>query len=372
MPTTSPASTGGSRSPSPHRHRGPAPTGRTPLIPQGDGRGGAATRSRAAAIAPAPRAAQAQALPGHARIRMQLYRAIDRLTFRGTLAPLLAACIKLSLAPTVFGRSSASSQFAILAATGSGLQALLGWLRAGDTEHGFTWMSPLAPQEALEPPPTVAQWRLPGSETEQHFLYQLACAQANPEHFAAHRGIDIAQVDPRPALEAGRERLRRGLEQRRDLDNLYAGLLAAAALLCNAALAHQASQDLSEGRLDRAAYQIAMPALVVAMLLNLAGCRWQMRSREPDPGHYPRRAAPAPTAVAPAPSAQVAQVHPAWSPGPARHPGGARLARSHPSEPVEMDFLTASLGLQAQESPSSSPASTSRGGPGASRLEDSD
>ena len=104
----------------------------------------------------------------HARARQRLYRAVDHLTFRGALVPLVSSLLKLGT--TAISGEGALRHTLLGAAGTSAVQSLLGMVSAGDREHSFGWVSTLAPSTSLAPPPSVARWGISASDADQRRL----------------------------------------------------------------------------------------------------------------------------------------------------------------------------------------------------------
>lgn len=224
--------------------------------------------------------------PCHARARQRLYRAIDHLTFRGALVPLVSSLLKLGT--TAISGEGALRQALLATASGSALQSLLGAASAGDREHGFSWVSTLAPSPDLAPPLSVARWGLSASQADQQRL-------ATMDRWIG--AIDTGQVAAgalpapgRAGLAQAQARLHAQLRTEKNLADALAGLVAMAVLLLDGMAASRAREDAQAGRLDTGPYLFVLVHMGLSLLLDAAACHWQMKMRSPSAAAYPRQA----------------------------------------------------------------------------------
>ncbi len=260
----------------------------------------------------APALVPAQALPCHARARQRLYRAVDHLTFRGALVPLVSSLLKLGT--TAISGEGALRHTLLGAAGTSALQSLLGMASAGDREHSFGWVSTLAPSASLAPPPSVARWGISASDADQRRLATIDRWMAVID--AGHVPVNALPTQGRAGLEQAQARLHAQLLAERDQADVLAGVVALAVLLLDGMVAARAQHDANGGRLEAGPYLFILVHIGLSLLLDAAACHWQMKTRSPLATAYPRQA----LRQLP-PSTQLAQLGQVGQMGPAA-PGG--------------------------------------------------
>lgn len=286
--------------------------------------------AHAAVPSPAP--------PCHARARQRLYRAMDHLTFRGALIPLVSSLMKLGISAISGG---GALRHTLLAAAGSSAaQALVGSASSGDREHGFTWVSTLAPRRGLTPPPSVLQWGMWASQEDQRRL-------ATIDHWRAtidrDPGAAAAALPPqgRAGLEQLAARMHTVLSTEKNQADALAGVLAMVVVVLDGVVAAQAKHDADVGRLAAGSYWVILVQMGLSILLDAAACHWQMQMRSPSPASYPRPHVPAQAADAIAPrldpgavAAGAARPH---EPRGIQHAGGEAVAPARASDAEEME-----------------------------------
>lgn len=261
--------------------------------------------THAAAPSPAP--------PCHARARQRLYRAMDHLTFRGALIPLVSSLMKLGT--SAISRGSVLRHILLAAAGSSAAQAWLGSASSGDREHGFTWVSTLAPRRGLTPPPSVVQWGMWASQEDQRRL-------ATIDHWRTVIDRDPTAAAALPAqgragLDELAARMHTLLSAEKNQADALAGVVAMVVVVLDGMVAAQAKHDADIGRLEAGPYWIILVQMGLSILLDAAACHWQMQMRSPSPASYPRPHVPAQAADAIAPRL---------------HPGGAAAGAARPFE----------------------------------------
>lgn len=266
------------------------------------------TPARAVAVRPA---AQPPTQTGTASLQEGLYSLIDRLTFRGALAPLLSGCAKWAVAGKA-GTGTALEGWIVPAIAGSALQLLAGLCLPGDREHGFHWMGTLLPSAELGPPPSVARWHVYAPAKDQDLLRKIDRMRQSilqgTVSLAGQRTDDPGPLDMQEA------RLRQRLLHDRDWLNLGCALAMFGALAADVMAAGAAQEDQEAGRFSSGTLVGILTLLLTAFLLDSAAGLWQIRSRSPRPEDYPR----------PAETPPLRDWAPAGAPAPAaRHPGDA-------------------------------------------------
>ncbi len=271
----------------------------------------------AQALVPAWRLPDAADRPWHAGLQACLFRATDRITFRGALAPLLSGCMKWAVSGKA-GTGNAVDTWIGPAVWGSCLQLLAGALLPGEREHGFGWMGTLRPNADLEPPPSVARWGVHGPAEDQDLLRRIdreraLCAQGAP-HLAGRL------EEYRERLDDAEARLRQRLLRDRDWADGASALAMLGAMAADTMTLFAAREDLDAGRLDSRTYSGIVPMLLFTFFLDTAAGLWQMRSRRPAPEGYPRAGPPPLRDWAPADAPAPPAARPGDAPGPAAGP----------------------------------------------------
>ena len=255
--------------------------------------------------------------PWHAGLQACLFRATDRITFRGALAPLLSGCMKWAVSGKA-GTGNAVDDWIGPAVWASFLQLLAGALLPGEREHGFAWMGTLLPNTDLEPPPSVARWGVHGPAEDQDLLRRLdreraLCVQGAP-HLAGR------QEEYRGRLDDAEARMRRRLLRDRDWADGASALAMLGAMAADTMTLFAARDDLDADRLDSRTYYGIVPMLLFTFFLDAAAGLWQMRSRRPTPEGYPRAEPPPLRGWAPADAPAPPAARPGDAPGPAAGP----------------------------------------------------
>lgn len=271
----------------------------------------------AQALVPDPRAPDAADRPWHAGLQACLFRATDRITFRGALAPLLSGCMKWAVSGKA-GTDTEVDTWIGPAVWASFLQLLAGALLPGEREHGFAWMGTLLPHIDLEPPPSVARWGVHGPAEDQALLRRIdreraLCAQGAP-HLIGR------QEEYRARLDEAEARLRHRLLRDRDWADLASALAMLGAMAADTMTLLAAREDLDAGRLDSRTYYGIVPMLLFTFFLDAAAGLWQMRSRRPAPEGYPRPETPPLRGWAPTDAPAPPAARPGDAPGPAAGP----------------------------------------------------
>ncbi len=243
----------------------------------------------------------------HARARQRLYRAVDHLTFRGALVPLVSSLLKLGT--TAISGEGALRHTLLGAAGTSAVQSLLGMASAGDREHSFGWVSTLAPSTSLAPPPSVARWGISASDADQRRLATIDRWMAVID--AGHVPVNALPTQGRDGLEQAQARLHAQLLAERDQADVLAGVVALAVLVLDGMAAARAQHDANGGRLEAGPCLFILVHMGLSLLLDAAACHWQMKTRSPLATAYPRQAL-----CQPPPSTQVGQMGPAAQGGP--------------------------------------------------------
>ena len=304
-----------------HEGAGGAPGAQARRAPDG-GRGPGLARGAVPALVP-PSAPSC-----HARARQRLYRAVDHLTFRGALVPLVSSLLKLGT--TAISGEGALRHTLLGAAGTSAVQSLLGMVSAGDREHSFGWVSTLAPSASLAPPPSVARWGISASDADQRRLATIDRWMAVID--AGHVPVNALPTQGRDGLEQAQARLHAQLLAERDQADVLAGVVALAVLVLDGMAAARAQHDANGGRLEAGPYLFILVHMGLSLLLDAAACHWQMKTRSPLATAYPRQALrqlPLSTQLAQVgqvgqmgPAAQGGQVAPV-APPPRLHQGAA-------------------------------------------------
>jgi hypothetical protein len=266
---------------------------------------------------------------------------MDHLTFRGALIPLVSSLMKLSISAISGG--GALRHTLLAAASSSAAQALLGSASSGDREHGFTWVSTLAPRRDLTPPPSVLQWGMWASQEDQRRL-------ATIDHWRAVIDRDPTAAAALPAqgragLEDLTARMRTLLSTEKNQADALAGAVAMVVVVLDSMVAAQAKQDADVGRLEAGSYWVILVQMGLSILLDAAACHWQMQMRSPSPASYPRPHVPpqAADAIAPRlhPGGAAARADQPFEPRGIHHPGGQTIARARGSYMEEMEDVDA-------------------------------
>lgn len=316
----------------------------------------------------------------HARARQRLYRAIDHLTFRGALVPLVSSLLKLGTT-TISGEGAL--RHTLLAAAGtSALQSLLGMASAGDREHSFGWVSTLAPSASLAPPPSVALWGISASDADQRRLATIDRWMAVID--AGNVPVNALPTQGREGLEQAQAGLHAQLITERDQADALAGLVSMAVLLLDGMAAARAQHDANTGRLEAGPCLFILVHMGLSLLFDAAACHWQVKTRSPSPTAYPRQALrqPPPSTLV-GQVGQMGQMGPAAQVGPVaalaplpRLPQGAAL----PSDRVAPRFFAGGAGaapgrpgsrgdIEPEQSPDESPEESQAGEGSDSDLE---
>jgi hypothetical protein len=262
---------------------------------------------------------------------------MDHLTFRGALVPLVSSLMKLGISAISGG---GALRHTLLAAAGSsGAQALLGSASSGDREHGFTWVSTLAPRRGLTPPPSVVQWGMWASQEDQRRL-------ATIDHWRTVLDRDPTAAAALPAqgragLEQLAERLHTLLSKEKNQADTLAGVVAILVVVLDGMVAAQAKHDADVGRLEAGSYWVILVQMGLSILLDAAACHWQMQMRSPSPASYPRPHVPpqAADAIAPRlhPGGAAAGADRPFEPRDIHHPGGQTIGRARGSYVEELE-----------------------------------
>ncbi len=213
-----------------------------------------------------------------------LYRLMDRLSFRGALAPLISGCAKWALASKA-GTGSALDGWIGPALAASCLQLLAGACLPGDREHGFRWGGALLPSADLLPPPSVARWGVYAADEDQNLLRRIDHLR---RALRPTPGLALGAPAEFPKrLEEAEERLHQRLLRDRDWLDLGAALAMFGALATDVLAAAAAEDDRYEGRQSPTALAGVLTLLMTAFLLDTAAGLWQMRARRPRPEDFP-------------------------------------------------------------------------------------